>query len=59
MKQTPILTYFKNIVPGNGGEAKIWSQSKMNAVEQSEISAQIESKDIRILTYFSPASGTF
>ena len=59
MKQTSILTYIGNIVLGNGKGAKIWSQSKINAAEQSEVSAQIESKDIRILTHFSPASGTF
>ena len=59
MKQTPVITYFGDIVPGDGGGAKIQSQSKINAAEQSEISAQIESKDIRILTHFSPATRTF
>ena len=72
MNQTPILTYFGNILLGNGGGAKIWSQSKINgggakiwsqskinAADQSEISTQDESKDIKILTHFSPVSGTF
>ena len=59
MKQTPVITYFEDIVPGDDEGAKIQSQSKINAAEQSEISAQIESKDIRILTHFSPAAGTF